>query len=58
MGTKKKVLPDAPQPSTPKRTPEQVRKWVEHQREMDEKLKELIYEDRNGFKPPKPWYED
>lgn len=60
MANKKnpKKIPDSPQPATPKRTPEQVKKWSEMQREMDDKLKELLYEDRNGFKPPKPWYED
>lgn len=58
MAKKKKELPDSPVPSTPKRTPEQVRKWIEMQREMNDKLKELHYEDRNGVKPPKPWYED
>lgn len=56
--TNKKKAPDSPQPATPKRTREQVKKWSEMQRELDDKLKELIYEDRNGYKPPKPWYED
>ena len=42
----------------PKRTKEEIQKWVKIQREIDEKLKEIIYEDRNGFKPPKPWYEE
>jgi hypothetical protein len=54
----KKEPPDTAQPSTPKRTPAQVKKWVEMNREIDDRLKELLYEDRNGFKPPKPWYEE
>lgn len=37
---------------------EHVKKYMDYQKEADEKLKELIYEDRNGFKPPKPWYEN
>lgn len=57
-GADQKKMPDSPEPATPKRTPQQVRKWVEMNKEYDRKIKELEYEDRNGFKPPKPWYED
>lgn len=59
MSQKKKSQPGVENnPRATPKTPAQVKKWIELQREMDDKLKELIYEDRNGYKPPKPWYED
>lgn len=60
MTNKKKRQPGVNEknPQALPKTPAQVKKWIELQKEMDDKLKELIYEDRNGYRPPKPWYED
>jgi translation initiation factor 1 (eIF-1/SUI1) len=54
MPKKKKSMPKAPVPDEPNKK----KVWVEIQREHEEKLKELLYEDRNGFRPPRPWYEE
>lgn len=48
-------------PKPPVETPEQKKRrqsWEEQQRELDRKINDLLYEDRNGFRPPRPWYED
>lgn len=40
------------------KTSEERKSWDEQQKDLDRKLQELLYEDRNGFRPPRPWYED
>ncbi len=56
MPATKRKEPGAPEPVPMDR--EKRKTWNDIQREHEEKIKELLYEDRNGFKPPRPWYED
>lgn len=37
--------------------PEQKETLNEYRHRHSERLKELHYEQRNGYRPPRPWYE-
>lgn len=49
---KKKKIPELDIPQKDRES------YDEYKKKQERKLKELEYENQNGYYPPKPWYEE